>query len=117
MGIVAVVIVSAITGVVMLIIAYVSGHLSLTIWATFIVCEFLAAATGIIALTLHLKRRNIIIRAVRLTLIVNAEPHIPKEDEDYFEQEGAGLRDALVSSGDLDIAYRIQDALTELEAK
>jgi hypothetical protein len=123
-GIVTVALLGAAVGVSMLIIAYLSGHLNLAIWVYFIICEGFSATTGIIALILYLRRHSIITRATRLTMYPEHfnsewksyathslfESRLPAEDNADYE-EAIALRDALISSGDLDLAYRIQNTL------
>jgi MFS family permease len=139
-GIVTVALLGAAVGVSMLIIAYISGHLSHAIWVYFIICEAIAVATGIIALILYLRRQRLIIRATRFTMYqrhfqsesprssrqsnrglwssykrrAQSESPFSAEDKANYD-EAIALRDALISSGDLDLAYRIQNKLTESE--
>jgi hypothetical protein len=105
-GIATAAILGAIIGAIMLLITSLSGHLNVQVWGTFLICELLAFTTGIFAIVLQLHRHKILIRAIVFTM------H-PKNSS---INEALALRDALISSGDLDIAYRIQDALIELEA-
>lgn len=106
-SIVAVAILGAATGVSMLIIAYLSGHLDTTIEKAVYICLTLAALTGIVALILQLRRHSIIVRAVELTM----DSYSGEHGAEYIKK-ATKLRDALISSGDLDVAYRIQDAIS-----
>jgi hypothetical protein len=116
--------VGAVAGLIVLSIAVSAGHIGGEVWLLFGLCEGLAFITGAIALVAQRERAAFLVRAVRLAMDLERRSvdllrlpkprYLPFVAEEFLPQ-AIRYRDALIGSGDLDIAFRLQNAVIRLQ--